>query len=128
MEGGILSESRWCEDVHVPVFEFVRTGHLSLSIHGGDLHLRGSFEVCWIFGQAGGLGLHYFHWGGFLSALIGLQGKAPCEHTGMMMGVLTLTKGRSLMNRKHPKKRMCENCSAEFYCVLHTVAVEVSSC
>jgi len=85
----VPSESRGCKDVHVPVFEFVRSGHLSLPLHGGDLHLRGRFEVG-VLGQAGGLSLHHFHRGGFLSSLIGLQGKAPCKHTGMTLGVLVL--------------------------------------
>lgn len=90
---GALSESRGCQDVHVSVFEFMRSGHLSLPLHGGDLHLGGSFEVGGVLGQAGGLSLHHFHRGGFLSSLIGLQGKAACEHTGMTLGVLTQIRG-----------------------------------
>ncbi len=72
------------------MFEFVSSGHPSHSLHGGDLHLGGSFEVGGVLGQAGGLGFHHFHRGGFLSSLVGLQSKAPCEHSGMTLGVLIL--------------------------------------
>lgn len=75
------------------MFEFMRSGHLSLPLHGGNLHLGGSFEVGGVLGQAGGLSLHHFHRGGFLSSLIGLQGKAPCEYTGMTLGVFTQIRG-----------------------------------
>lgn len=68
------SETRGSQDVHVAVLQLVRPGRLSLSVHGGDLHL-GSFEVGRVLCQPSGLSLHHLHRGRLLGSLIGLQSK-----------------------------------------------------
>lgn len=75
-----LLEAGGRQDVHVSVFELVRSGSLPPAVHRRDLHLgRRHLLGGGVVGQPGGLSLHHLHRRRLLGAAVRLQSKACWE-------------------------------------------------